>query len=238
MVTTLCRASSALIASQVRPPGRTATTVARGGWWGRARAAARRRKARSPLRRSGSGATACGGAGLRRAFDRQLEPVATSRNRRQRARPQQLAQRRDLHLQVVLLDHQARPDERQQLVLRYQPARTRDQHHQQIERPRAQRHRLAVREQAPLGRLQREAAETAGGAGGGGRVGGRHGFAQGVAEVYPCPPARRESGGLHVSATFKAPFRTESVLQADIGIVVTTTPPGEPPCKPGTSSAT
>ena len=46
-----------------------------------------------------------GGFGFR-ALDRQLEPVAPSRNRRQRTRSQQLAQRGDLHLQVVLLHHE------------------------------------------------------------------------------------------------------------------------------------
>ena len=85
-----------------------------------------------------------------------------ARDRRQRARPEQLAQRRDLHLQVVLLDHQTGPHERQELVLGDEPARACDQRDQQVEAARPQRDRLAVGQQAMLPGLEGEVAETVG----------------------------------------------------------------------------
>src|SRR4029450_9432472 len=43
-----------------------------------------------------------------------------------------------------------------------------------------------------------------------------------MAEVYPAGTVA--GGQLHVSGTFKAPVRTEGVLQEDIGIVINVTP--------------
>jgi len=88
------------------------------------------------------------------------EPIAASRNGGERALSQHLAQRRYLHLEVVLLHYQSGPDERQQVVLRDQLSGSPHEHDQQVERARAERDRLPVREQAPLGGLQLEAAET------------------------------------------------------------------------------
>jgi hypothetical protein len=127
---------------------------------GQIRARARRRRGRCfDGCRPGVGRGAWhGGFG---ALDRQREPVAASGNGRERILPQQLAQRRDLHLQVVLFHHQAGPDEREQLVLGDQPAGAVDEHGQQVERPRAERDRLPVGEQPPFLELQLEAVEAA-----------------------------------------------------------------------------
>ena len=65
-----------------------------------------------------------------------------------------------MYMQVVLFDHQPRPDECQQVVLRDRLSGSLHEHDQQIERLRAERHRLSVREQPPFRRLQLETAET------------------------------------------------------------------------------
>ncbi len=67
------------------------------------------------------------------------EPVTATRNRRNRRGPQQLAQRPDLHLQVVFLDDQARPDGVEQLVFRDDPLAPLDQSHQHVESTRTER---------------------------------------------------------------------------------------------------
>lgn len=51
------------------------------------------------------------------AVDGLDNPVAAAGNRRDRPRPERPAQGADLHLKVVLLDHQAGPDEIEQFVL-------------------------------------------------------------------------------------------------------------------------
>jgi len=56
-----------------------------------------------------------------------------------------LAQQRHLHLQVVVLDHRAGPHLAEQLVLADHPALGPDQRGQHLERPPAQRDRLAVK---------------------------------------------------------------------------------------------
>ena len=99
----------------------------------------------------------------------------------------------DLHLQVVLLHYQPGPDERQQVVLRDQLAGSLDEHDQQVERTRAERDRLPVLEQAPLGGLQLEAAETVGATrlGSCGSVGQTR-LRELMAEVYPAASAYRQ----------------------------------------------
>ena len=53
-------------------------------------------------------------------------------------RPQQFAQRRDLHLQVVFLNDQPGPDQIEQLVLAHDPIAALDQRQQHIEGASAQ----------------------------------------------------------------------------------------------------
>jgi len=62
------------------------------------------------------------------------EPIPPAGNGRDRVRPEQLAQRRDLHLQVVLLDDELRPDDVQQFVLRDHAIASLDERQQQVER--------------------------------------------------------------------------------------------------------
>ena len=124
----------------------------------------RRRRARAHGRRSGAspsaGAAAAGAAvtAPRRAGHR--EAIAAARDRRDRLRPEHLAQREHLHLQVVVLDDAAGPDEIEQLGARHRALAPLDQREQQIERASAELGRLAVDEQLPLGRQQREPVEA------------------------------------------------------------------------------
>ena len=94
--------------------------------------------------------------------DGQVEPVAAPGNRREGALAEDLAQGRHLHLQVVLLDHEPRPNHGEKVVLRDQRAGALRERHQQIERARAQRDRRAVRQQDAFVRAQLEPAEAAG----------------------------------------------------------------------------
>ena len=83
----------------------------------------------------------CGGSdGSRLHAER--EPVATARDRRDRATPEKLAQRGDLHGEVVLLDLDAGPHALEQLILADDAIAMLDQHEQQVERARAQRNDL------------------------------------------------------------------------------------------------
>ena len=102
----------------------------------------------------------------RRAVERGGEPVPAPGDRRDGLRAEQLAQRADLHLQVVLLDHQPRPDRLEQLVLGDEPLAPLDQREQQVERARAQRRRLLVDQELPRRGTELEATES---------IGGRHG---------------------------------------------------------------
>jgi hypothetical protein len=79
-------------------------------------------------------------------FELQDEPVATARNGNDRVLAEDLAQGRDLHLQVVLLDDELRPNTGQQLILADEFTRALDQRHQQLERSRAHGHGLALDE--------------------------------------------------------------------------------------------
>ena len=75
--------------------------------------------------------------------------------------PEDLAQRRDLHLQVVLLDDESRPHRREQFVLGDERAGAVDERDEQIERARTERDGRAVSEQEALAGTQLEPAETA-----------------------------------------------------------------------------
>ena len=104
------------------PPAPTSVTS-------RVRAQQSRTDARSSSRPIGGPAAVTAGrlpagdgpaaAALRRRC-RQREAIAAAGDRRDRLRAEQLAQRADLHLQVVLLDHHVRPDQVEQLVLGHQ----------------------------------------------------------------------------------------------------------------------
>ena len=86
-----------------------------------------------------------GGLGQRRR-----EAVAEARHGADGARPEQLAQRGDLHREVVLLHHPAGPHTLQQLFLAHHAVALFDQAHQHVEGARTQRHRLAVRQDLAL----------------------------------------------------------------------------------------
>ena len=73
---------------------------------------------------------------------------------------QDLAQGRDLHLQVVLLDHEAGPHRGEELVLGEEAIEVVDQRDEDIEGPCAQGDRNAIGEQRPLVRTQLEAPEA------------------------------------------------------------------------------
>jgi hypothetical protein len=64
-----------------------------------------------------------------------------------------------LHLQIVFLDHQAGPDQVQQLRLGHDPVAPLGQCQKQVERACSQAQRLAVAQQPSVPRLQFEAAE-------------------------------------------------------------------------------
>jgi hypothetical protein len=72
------------------------------------------------------------------------EAIPEARYRADDLRSEQLAQRADLYLKVVFLDHQPGPDEIQQLGLAHQPIAPGDKRQQHLERPRPQRCRLPV----------------------------------------------------------------------------------------------
>ena len=74
-------------------------------------------------------------------------------------RRQDPAQRRDLHLQVVFLNRQARPDPVEDRRLGHQGACAAGQHQQDVEGAAAKLDRLAVREQQALRAAQDKAAE-------------------------------------------------------------------------------
>ena len=93
--------------------------------------------------------------------DGQIESVAAPGDGREGALAEDLAQRGDLHLQVVLLDDQSRPHGGEEFVLRNERAGTVGECDQQIERARTHRDGRTVREQDALARKQLEPAEAA-----------------------------------------------------------------------------
>jgi hypothetical protein len=98
--------------------------------------------------------------GRRAGVGLEREPVAAAGQGGNGLGAQELPQRRDLHLEVVLLDHDARPDERQQLVLAHDARAVLDQCDQQVERARPERRRRAIHQHAPLGRTHLDGAES------------------------------------------------------------------------------
>jgi hypothetical protein len=90
------------------------------------------------------------------------EPIPSPRNRCHRLRPQHLAQRRDLHLEVVFLNDQTRPDQIEQFVLADVPMAPFDQRHQYIESASAQLGGHPADEQLSRLGLHLEASESYG----------------------------------------------------------------------------
>jgi hypothetical protein len=90
----------------------------------------------------------------------QSEPVPASRNCRDRAGPEKLSQRADLHLQIIALDHEAWPHRVKKLVLPDRAITPLDQRHQQVERMGSQRYGVTIDEKLSLGAEQIEAGET------------------------------------------------------------------------------
>ena len=87
-------------------------------------------------------------SGWRCKIDRKA--VTASRHRGNAVRSQQLAQRRDLHAEVVFLHHHAGPDELQQFVLADHAVAVLDQAQQQVEGASSQRLRLAATQHSPF----------------------------------------------------------------------------------------
>jgi hypothetical protein len=75
---------------------------------------------------------------------RERELVAATRHGDDGLRSEQLAQRRDVLLQVVLLDHQAGPDLVEEFILAHHAVAVPHQQQQQIHRTRAQPHRAVA----------------------------------------------------------------------------------------------
>jgi len=86
---------------------------------------------------------------------------------RDRRRPENLAKRGDLHLQVVLFDHQAGPDQAQAIRLWRPIGRALDQRQQHVESPVAEHHGAAFHQQPALVRLQLKGAKSEDGGHGG-----------------------------------------------------------------------
>ena len=97
---------------------------------------------------------------MRFAIERGAEPVSAAGYRGDDLGPEQLAQCTDLHLQVVFLDYQTRPDQFQQLALGDEPVAALDQCHQQIEGARADTGDHAIDPQLPLLRPHFDPTET------------------------------------------------------------------------------
>ncbi len=97
-------------------------------------------------------------AGAPPRLHRQGESVAAPGDRGDRVRPDHPPQRPDLHLEVVGLDHEARPDPIEQLVARQRALGLDGQHRKQVEGAAAQPGRRTVDQQPAPRRLQLEAA--------------------------------------------------------------------------------
>jgi len=90
------------------------------------------------------------------------EAIAASRDRRDHALAEQLAQGADIHLEVAFLDHEARPHDVEQFVLGDRAVAPLDERHQHVERAGAELDRLARVRNEPLFRIEFEACETVG----------------------------------------------------------------------------
>lgn len=122
------------------------------------------------------------GTGL--AVQRQREAVAATGHRGDRVRPEQLAQREHLDLQVVVLDDPSGPDEVEQLGAGDRALAPLDEGEQQLERASADLRRPAVDEQLALGGQQDEAVESVGDGRHAGTAGWNH-------DWTPASPARQ-----------------------------------------------
>ena len=94
------------------------------------------------------------------AVERGGEPVTPSGNRGDRLRSQQLAQGADLHLHVVLLDHQPRPHQVEQFGLGDEPVAPLDQRQQHIEGARTNARGATLDQQLPLAGPHFDSAKT------------------------------------------------------------------------------
>jgi hypothetical protein len=97
----------------------------------------------------------------RRRSDRGDEAIAEARHRLDRVGSEQLAQRRDLLLDVVVRHDHVVPDGVQELLLADEPAGPLGEQTQQIERTGAEVRGVAIDQQAPFARLQLEATREA-----------------------------------------------------------------------------
>ena len=97
------------------------------------------------------------------AFHDQREAVAAPGDRRDRLRAEQLAQRHDLHLQIVLLHHEPVPCERQQLPFGNDALAPLDQRQQHIEGTRAEARRLAIDQHLAQAGVDHDRAAAVGG---------------------------------------------------------------------------
>lgn len=88
------------------------------------------------------------------------EAVSDARHRRNRIGAEHLAQTRDLHLQVRLLDDEVRPNPVHQLLLANEPVSALDQRFQQVEGPRSQSDAVPVAQEAALRGAQLESTES------------------------------------------------------------------------------
>jgi hypothetical protein len=87
------------------------------------------------------------------------EAIAPPRNRRDRLRAEQLAQGRDLNLQIVFLDHQTGPDQIEQFMLADHPVAALDQRQQHVEGARTEFGSLAVDQEPACVGLDQKTAE-------------------------------------------------------------------------------
>ena len=106
-----------------------------------------------------------GSAGLVRASNKTDEAIAATGHGNQVALPalvlvECLPERRNLDLEVVLLDHQPRPDPRQQFVLGDDIAPGGGQHDRHVERAAAQPHRNPVTPELPPPEVEPKSAES------------------------------------------------------------------------------
>ena len=91
--------------------------------------------------------------------DRKRKAVSPAGNGGDSAITKDFSQRRDLNLKVVLLHHQSRPHDFEQLVLCDKPLASFDEREENIECPIAQQRRPIVDQELSRDRVQREAAE-------------------------------------------------------------------------------
>ena len=121
--------------------------------------------------------------------DRQREAIAATRDRGDRSRPEQLAQRHHVHQQVVFLDHELGPHQIHQLVLGHHPLAPLDERKQHIERSRADLGGRAVDQHPPLHRVDFDGAAAVAAAGS-----GRSGVVHGC-QIRPAGASREVPGG-------------------------------------------